>query len=218
MNEKPLIIIGGGSHAAVVAELVMLTGEKILGCTDATIEAGTNVHEDVIVLGTDDILSKHHPCDVDLVMGIGIMPGKDIRSKLIRKLQGQGYVFPNFIHPTAIIGNDVNLFPGVQVMAGAIVQIGASIGAHTIVNTGAIIEHHCEIQGHTHIATGARLCGNVTVGAHNFIGAGSTLIQDISTGDHSLVGAGSVVLNNLPAGSAVGGVPAKSIAHSGKKK
>ena len=45
------------------------------------------------------------------------------------------------MHPTAVIGKDVNIEEGSCVMANAVVNAGARIGKHCIINTCAVVEH-----------------------------------------------------------------------------
>ena len=52
---------------------------------------------------------------------------------------------------------------------------------------------------------------SVTIGKNVWVGAGCTILPGVTIGDDSVVAAGSVVTRDLPAGSIVGGVPAKSL-------
>ncbi len=51
----------------------------------------------------------------------------------------------------------------------------------------------------------------VHIGDNVWVGAGATILRGVTIGDGAVVAAGSVVTNDVPAGSLVGGVPAKVI-------
>lgn len=51
--------------------------------------------------------------------------------------------------------------------------------------------------------------GRVTIGNHCWIGAKAVILKDVELGDYCVVAAGAVVTRSFPAGSVVGGIPAK---------
>lgn len=75
-------------------------------------------------------------------------------------------------HLRAVISTSATYGEGTVIMAGAVVQAGARIGKHCIVNTGATVDHDCWLADFVHVAPGAHLCGGVTVGEGALIGVG----------------------------------------------
>ena len=61
---------------------------------------------------------------------------------------------------------------------------------------------------------GAR-AGAPVIGNNVFIGAGAKIIGRIQVGDGAAIGANAVVTRDVPAGAAVGGVPARVISNEG---
>jgi maltose O-acetyltransferase len=53
--------------------------------------------------------------------------------------------------------------------------------------------------------------GQVIIGDNCWIGAKAVILKDVILGDHCIVAAGAVVTKSFPAGSIIGGVPAKLI-------
>jgi acetyltransferase-like isoleucine patch superfamily enzyme len=51
----------------------------------------------------------------------------------------------------------------------------------------------------------------IRIGCHCWLGANSVILPGVSLGDNCIVGAGAVVSKNFPAGSKIGGVPARLI-------
>jgi len=216
---KPIIILGAGGHARVLADALLPLEISVF--TDSNpLKVDSPLHH-AAVLGGDDVALAYSPDDIQLVNGVGsvgIAIGKKGaaldtlgRVTLFKRFRAAGYRFLNVIHPSAIIAPDVALGEGVQIMAGAVLQTGTSIGDNTIVNTRASIDHDCHIGAHVHIAPGAVLSGGVTVGDYVHVGAGATIVQGIHIGANCMIAAGAVVIRDIPAGESVIGVPAKEV-------
>lgn len=208
-NQHPIILLGGGDHAKVLIHMLLGTRRQILGYTDPD-ESRLPIL-DVKRLGDDEVIFKYRPEEVRLVNGIGSVSSTALREKTYDRFNGKGYFFASVMHPSATIASDVRLSDGVQIMAGAILQPGSSVGANAIVNTGAIIDHDCVVGTHAHIAPGVVLSGSVRVGSGAHIGTGACVIQKVSIGARSVVGAGAVVINDVPFSVTVVGVPAKTL-------
>jgi sugar O-acyltransferase (sialic acid O-acetyltransferase NeuD family) len=207
--ELPVIVIGGGGHAKVLISALLLDRRKVLGFVDLNPAASPVLG--VKCLGSDTVALAHAPGDVKLVNGVGSVGPGAIRRNVYERFRREGYFFASVVHPSAIVAPEVQMEDGVQIMAGAILQSGSSVGSNAIVNTGAIIDHDCVVGAHVHIAPRAVLSGGVHVepGAH--IGTGACIIQGVTIGAASVVGAGAVVIRDVPAGVTTVGVPAKII-------
>lgn len=51
----------------------------------------------------------------------------------------------------------------------------------------------------------------ITLGRNVWVGSNSTILQGVTVGDNAVIAAGAVVTKDVPAGTVVGGVPAKFI-------
>ncbi|MEK4244737.1 acetyltransferase [Psychrobacillus sp. FSL K6-2684] len=205
---KPIIILGNGGHASVLAEILILQQRDILGYTAPSEEANSY---GVNYLGTDKIIREYCPKEVELILGLGTVRVSTVRHSIFEKMKRQGYTFVTCIHPKAIISHTATLAEGTQIMAGAIIQPHVQIGENTIINTGVIIEHDCLIGAHVHIAPGTTLSGGVIIGNESHIGPGSSIIQGVEIGKKTLIGAGSVVISNIGTSKKAYGVPAKEV-------
>lgn len=211
MTDLPAIILGAGGHAKVVIDALKASGGTILGLTDIDQKTHGKSILGVPVMGADDKVLEHKPDDVALINGVGSIRVSGHRKEIFERFLKAGFAFPIVIHPSAIIGEDVEISEGSQVMAGAVIQPACRIGANCIINTRASIDHDCVIGAHSHIAPGAVLGGSVTVGEGVHIGAGATVIQNIEIGAGALVAAGAVVTRNVADGVRVAGVPAREM-------
>ncbi len=195
-SPKPVIVLGAGGHAKVVAEALIQSGHEILGFVTPDLEPGTVLFGHS-VLGDDDVINEFSPDNVMLANGVGALPYQNLRWRLASKMRKQRYKFLTIIHPLAIIASDVVLNEGVQVMAGSVVQPGTQIGQDSIINTGVLLDHDCSIGRNCHLAPGVACSGGVHVGKDSHLGTGTIVIQNISIGENSIVAAGSVIYKNV---------------------
>jgi sugar O-acyltransferase (sialic acid O-acetyltransferase NeuD family) len=196
---KPVILLGAGGHAKVLINTLLLLKREILGYVVA--EKMDKVEMlGIQHLGDDEDVLQYNPQSVELVNGLGVLPGKTVRWKLDNDFSVEGYSFMTVVHPSAVVALDVKLSEGVQVMAGSVIQPGVEIGRATIINTKVSIDHDCDIGEYCHIAPGVTMSGDVTVGKNVHIGTGSSVTQGITISDHAIVGAGSLVYKDVNRG------------------
>lgn len=211
----PVIVIGAGGHARVVADALLASGRRLLGFTDMDAARHGQTLLGLPVLGGDEALAGWSPEAVELANGLGTVtvpaPGQVLpRQRVQQQLAAAGWRFVTVRHPSAVVSPFADLAAGVQVMAGAVVQAGARLGEGSLVNTGALIDHDVQIGAYCHVAPGAVVCGDVRIGTACHIGAGAVLRQGVVLGDQVLVGAGAVVLQAVTGPAVVVGVPARA--------
>ncbi|MCP4275858.1 MAG: acetyltransferase [Gammaproteobacteria bacterium] len=194
---RPVIVLGAGGHAKVVANALKLLGQEIVGFVAAEIKQGSEFLGSS-VLGDEQVLNSFLPDDVVLANGIGAMPNNNARWRVAAQMRERGYSFTSVIHPSVVIAQDVDLDEGVQVMAGSIIQPGVRVGRDTIINTGVLLDHDCRVGEECHLAPGVVCSGSVHVGEGAHLGTGTVVIQNISIGGNSVVAAGSVIYRDVP--------------------
>ncbi|MBL1275516.1 MAG: acetyltransferase [Ectothiorhodospiraceae bacterium] len=205
---KPVIIIGAGGHAKVLAESLLRGDQTILGFTDP--DASATLFEGIPYLGTDAIIFEHRPEEILLVNGLGSVGDNRTRQAMFSSFTAKAYRFTRVIHPSAIISHiEVEMGSGCQILAGALINPGARLGNNIIINSHAVVEHDCRIGDHVHISPGAIICGNCTIDDMAYIGASSTLKQGVNIGKGAIIAAGAVVINDVPSYTLMAGVPAQ---------
>ena len=212
MTDLPVIVIGSGGHAGVVADALLAAGRHVLGFTDTDSQRHGSSLCGLPVLGDDAVLAHHQATDVQLANGIGGTgsPGTTgLRCQVQRTLEAQGWSFANVRHPSAVVSPFAKVGAGVQLLATSVVQAGAVVGPGCIVNTAAVVEHDARLGEFVHLSCGAVLCGNVQVGAHSHIGASAGGRQGVTLGEHTVVGAGAAVITNCAGSATLVGVPAR---------
>ncbi len=203
-----LIIIGGGGHAKVIADLAIKTGYNVVGFLDDN----DRVTEMLSLkrLGRVEIC-ENYAHSAKFVIGIG---NNKIRKEIFEKYKLE---YVTLIHPSAVIAKSAKLGIGAVVLAGAIINADAKIGEQSIINTGAVVEHDCVIGEFTMVAPRATVCGFSKIGNSCWIGAGSVVNNVISVCDNVIVGSGAVIIADIHDADTYVGVPAKKI-KSGEKQ
>lgn len=219
-EREPVILIGGGGHALVVADAAIACGRGVVGFFDDAKDARASEQFGLTRLGTVETLIKllagrggsEARRDVKYIMCVGDVK---TRAKLLAKLE-IGDRFATVVHPTAYVAESAVIGVGAFVGPRAAINACAIVGRHAIVNTGAIVEHDCIVGVNTHVAPGVVMGGDVEIGLSKdpeprdgcLIGIGARILPGVKISPGCVVGAGAVVVKDVKRG-VVKGVPAK---------
>lgn len=208
-----MIILGAGSQARVVAEIIRAAGKHI---PRGFIEAGldpSRVGKQMLGLKILGDLSQLSEVGGDMggrTAAVAIGDNR-VRASLYRAALENHMLLPVIQHPTAVVSPTASVGDGTVLAAHSFVGTEATVGVGCVINTGASVDHDNRIGDFVHVAVGARLAGNVTVGAYATIGAGAVVIPGITVGEGAVVGAGAVVVRDVAAGATVVGNPARPV-------
>ena len=196
---EEVIIIGAGGHAKVIADIIIESGDEVLGFLDDA--PSNNKFFFRRILGKVEDAVKFRD-DAKFIIGIG---NNETRKQIAEKYDLEWYTA---IHPTAVIGLDVNIGVGSAVMAKAVINTGTMIGRHCIINTASVVEHDNNIAGYVHISPGVMVGGTVDIGERTHIGIGAAIKNNLSITSGCLIGAGAVVVKDIQEQGTYVGVPA----------
>jgi len=210
MSLQPLVVIGGGEHAAVVIDAVRAGSQfQVAGFSDPE-GCETMVQRlGVTRLGDDNAALPVRAKDHVFILGVGGASRESLRGILVKRFAELELRYAVVVHPNAWVSKTASIGEGTVVMAGAVVHTGAKIGAHAIINTGAVIEHDVEVGDHVHVGPRAAIGGGTRIGSGCMIGLGALIRDHVEIGARTKVGMGAVVVNSLDADECVIGVPAK---------
>lgn len=198
---KQLVIIGASGHGKVVADIVIKSGDQVVGFLDDNTLLGDSFIG-FPVLGTVDKRVEYKDCSFVIAIGNAV-----IRERMAKSMDVDFYIA---IHPDAVISDiDVSIGAGTVVMANAVVNSGTKIGSHCIINTGAVVEHGNRISDFVHVSVGAKLAGTVEVGKGTWIGIGATVSNNLNICGGCMLGAGAVVVKDIDKPGVYVGVPAE---------
>lgn len=162
--------------------------------------------------GRPPILSKiadYEPCpDTYLVCAIA---NPVIKKELTIKLLAKGAKFFTLIHPSVVIGPNVEIGTGTVICPLTVLSTDLVVGDFVTINSACTIGHdsvianYSTLSGHCDVTGGVKLCEGAFLGSH------AVIIPRVTVGEYAVVGAGSVVIRKVAPGTTVFGVPAKRI-------
>ena len=207
MEQKNLILVGGGGHCKSVIEVAESAGYEIKGILDMPDEVGKEVLPGHKVIGTDDEIPQYVE-ECDFIITVGFIKNPALRIKLYNKVKAAGGRLATIIASTAHVSKYAELGEGTVIMHQAFVNAGAKIGDNCIINTFVNIEHDAEVGNQCHISTGTMVNGECKIGENCFIGSQSVCANCIEIASDIIVGAGSVVRKSIRVKGIYAGNPA----------
>jgi sugar O-acyltransferase (sialic acid O-acetyltransferase NeuD family) len=187
------VLIGNGGHAR---EVMAQMGLKLIRFVDDEF-----VDEDSLPISQFDP-TKH-------TVMVAIANSKD-RYDMVQKLPKETQFF-TFIHPTALIMDNVEIGEGSFIGAYSILTTNIKIGKHAILNRGNHIGHDCRIGNYFSAMPGSIVSGNVTIYGLVYMGTNSSIREKLSIHSLSTIGMNSAVIKNIEDSGTYVGCPAKNI-------
>ncbi len=204
MNDgRSLVLLGGGGHAAVVAEAARSGGWTLSGYLDDAqhTEAATR-------LGLQRLGAIR---DIDRIptaaLGHAAIGDAGLRRLWLDTLGDR--VTPAIVHASAVVSPSASLAEGSFIGPRAVVNAGAVVGRGVIVNSAAIVEHDCVLEAFCHVGPGAAMGGSAIAGQGSTIGLNASVLPGVRIGALATLGAGAVAVTDLPDGATGVGIPAR---------
>lgn len=205
MKDK-LIIIGASGHGKVVADIaIKLNKWQSIAFLDDNESIKTTMGLEVIGKTADAFIYKE---EADFFVAIG---SNTTREKIQEILLDERVSVISLIHPSVVIGNNVEIGIGTAIMAGVVINCSTQIGKGCIINTSCSIDHDNEIGDYVHISPGVSLAGTVRVGKGSWIGIGCAISNNINICSNCKVGAGAVVVKDINEPGTYVGVPVRRV-------
>lgn len=212
LDKYTLLILGAGGHGKVAADAAMKTNKyrRVCFLDDADIGQCMNFP---VIGRCSQVFDMVSTCEIFVAIG-----NADIRKHFIEKLESQRSEIATLIHPSAVIGQGVEIGVGSIVMAGAVLNSECIIGKGCIVNTCSSVDHECRIGDYVHISVGAHVAGAVDIGDGTWIGAGAVVNNNLHITDSCMIGSGAVVVKSIEERGTYVGVPARKNQNEGKRR
>jgi sugar O-acyltransferase (sialic acid O-acetyltransferase NeuD family) len=211
---KRIILVGGGPHAEVVADIVEQQGlYQVAGITDTRRSVGdrflgyTVIGEQEALQG---LMDEH-----GVVGGIVCVGDNYLREKVALELRAQvpEFEFATAIHPSAAVSPRAEVGEGSVIMPGCVVNTSARVGRHCIINTLSSLEHRSTMGDYSSLSAGVITGGFVTLGEYSALALGVTVLDRVRIGRNVVVGSGSLVMKDTEDDVLMYGSPACVIRH-----
>lgn len=217
MENKKLLLIGGGGHCKSVISSLNRNEFSEIGIIDPNLKNGSEIMGIKVIGNDDDLFRLRNLGFCYAFISLGSIGDTNLRKILFNKVVDLGFKIINIIDESASLEKSVCLGSGIFVGKNAVVNAETELEDGCIINSGSIIEHECHIGKFTHIAPGAVICGNCFIGQNVHIGANSSIKQGITIEEGAMIGMGSVVLKNVMKEMRIYGNPAKNFKKKGGK-
>jgi sugar O-acyltransferase (sialic acid O-acetyltransferase NeuD family) len=209
---KNIILIGGGNQAHYTIDIIEKEGKyNIVGIIDSIHDINSD-RFGYKILGRQENISqiiKEYNVEGGVISIGDNWSRYYVYNQIIELVPN--FEFVNAIHPSVVIGNNVNLGKGVVAMAGCIFNPKSFIGNFTFFATGAQVEHDNYIDDFSSISAGSITGGYVKLGKFSAITLGVTIMDRVEIGENTVVGSGSLITKSLPDNILAYGNPAKII-------
>lgn len=210
MNEKSAII-GAGTYGQTYASYLTETGIEIIGFIDDDPRLWGREIMGIPVIGDFESLKKNS--FKEWINNIYCPIGDNlIRERYLSESKKLGYNIPNFVHPTAVVGPDVQLGEANYILAGSAIMPHTVISDYVMVSIGSTVGHHVTIEKSVFISSGVNIGANLTLKEYAYIGIGATIMSNIDEiGRGALIGAGSVIIRSVEPEATMVGNPGRSL-------
>lgn len=182
---KNHLIYGAGGHAKVLQDLLEKLNLEVEVFFD-----DSNRLDDIRGIKVSPYETTYSP-NSPVVLGIGSSRARKLLSEKVK------HDFSVLIHPTAVIASDVIIEEGTVVLAGAVIQSGAKVGKHVIVNSNVTIDHDAVVEDFVTTYPGVYIGAEAVVGEGVVINPNSVIMRFSEIPAYYEIGPGEVVDGKL---------------------
>lgn len=188
-------LFGNGGHAKEVM-LQLGRGDLVRFVDDKFYTEG-----DDLVLP----LSSFDPNEYEIMIAVG---NSFDRARVERKMPISTKYF-TFIHPTAIVANDVKMGEGCFIGAFSFVSCNVNLGNHCLLNRSVHIGHDSIVGDFFSAMPGVIVSGGVSIKNRVYLGTNCSTKENVKIGSDVTIGAQACVASDLLDMGIYVGVPAK---------
>ena len=211
-NKKKVLVVGASDQSRCTIDVIEQEDSyEIVGILDKQLAKGQKF-EGYEVLGYIDELEKIVN-EFNVFGGIVAIGDNFTRSKVVKEITSclPKFQFINAVHPSAIMGKNVEIGSGCLIMPGVILNNDSRVGDHCILWTKSSLDHDSRLGDFSSLSPGVTTGGRVNIGKCSVIGVGANILHCKSVGDHCVIGGGSLINKDIVDHSIAYGVPARIV-------
>lgn len=191
----------------------MIKKKALFGCGGHAKEVAAMINQPITFFVDDNLtneiarpISSLVKDEFEIMIAVG---ESSLREKIAEKLLD--FTFFTFVHPTAVIGENVKIGKGSYIGPYSVITCNVEIGNHSILNRMNAIGHDSVSGNYLSMMPGAIISGNCKLGKNVYLGSNSTVKEKINICDDVIVGLNSGVVKNIIEKGVYVGTPAKKI-------
>lgn len=190
----PKALIGSGGHAR---EVMAQMGMRLPCFVDDAYATKDSLK-----------LSAFDPEKFEVMVAVG---DASARKKVVDRLP-KGTRFFTWVHPTALILEDVTIGEGSFVGAYSILTTNIAIGRHALINRGNHVGHDAIVGDYLSMMPGAIISGSARLGDEVFLGSNACVREKAQICSRAKFGMGAMVVSDILNEGTYVGVPARKLA------
>jgi sugar O-acyltransferase (sialic acid O-acetyltransferase NeuD family) len=152
-------------------------------------------------------LDNFNPEEYEVMVCVG---DSNDRSKIVNTLPS-GTIYFSFIHPSAIIQDNVEIGKGSFIGPFTLVNTNVKLGAHTLLNRFNNVGHDTLCGDFLSMMPGSIISGNCKIGDKVYMGTNSCIREKLILSHDIIVGLGSSVVKNINKSGTYVGTPVNKI-------
>lgn len=212
---RPVVVVGAGGHGREVLDVVeagaaaspgSVTLVGVLDDAPSEVNLARLAERGIPFLGAVDSWLAAASRGTRYLLGVG---SGESRRALDERFTAAGLEAATAVHPSAVVGSQVRLAPGVVVLPGAMVATNTTVGRHTHLHRSANVGHDCVLGAYVTVNPSASVSGDCVVEDGVLVGVGASVLQGLALRQGATVGGGACVVQDVPEKTVVKGVPAR---------
>jgi sugar O-acyltransferase (sialic acid O-acetyltransferase NeuD family) len=181
---------------------------ELAGYLNDFVDKGKLIHE-YPVLGNLKEVNKFIDLGYYFMWAVHMIGHGKKREKLFNDLNIPEDRLAKIIHPNAFVADNVEVEPGVFIMANSYIGPGTKIKKGTLIMANCVVGHDDEIDELCHLSAGCTVSSYVKIGKVSDIGLAASVLEKSTIGNYSVLGANSLLTKNMGDSVVWLGSPAK---------
>lgn len=195
-SPPPDVVIYGNGQIARMLFHFMRPSHRVVAFTVSRDLITDTGYAGLPIVPFEEIESFYPPASCAMIIAVGFVQMNRVRAACYAEAKGRGYRFINYIHPSVVIHDNLELGENNVLLDHVSVHPGTSIGNSTFICSNTNIGHGCRIDDNCWINAGVAIAGETTIGANTFIGINAAIGNNLRVAESCYIGASTLITRN----------------------